>query len=110
MTNLISTLGERKEGSSWGSVAAFNGSIYGIPFSARRVVKFDPVSKSMTHIGPNLGYACRWHKGAITDNGIIYCLPYDSRRREGILNIDTNTYLVIMRYVLTAYRTVVVVS
>ena len=87
MTNLISTLvGESKEGYSWGSVAASNGSIYCIRFSAHRVVKFDPVSKSMTHIEPNLVDACRWHKDAITDNAIIY-----SVRRQGILKIDMDT-------------------
>ena len=57
MTNLISTLaGERQQGDDkwWGSVAAANGSIYVIPFHARRVEKFNPVDKSITHIGPDL--------------------------------------------------------
>ena len=50
----------------------------------------------MTEIGPdfnfgdNFGDRVKWDRGAITDSGIIYCPPVDSRRR-GILKIDTNT-------------------
>ena len=29
--------------------------MYGIPFDARRVVKFNPLDKSLTEIGPGLG-------------------------------------------------------
>ena len=64
---------------------------YSIPFEARRVIKFDPVSKSTTHIGPDFGenrYK-KWYTGAITGSGIIYCLPKFYGR--GILKIDTNT-------------------
>jgi hypothetical protein len=32
-----------------------DGFLYGIPSNARRVVKFDPLDKSMTEIGPDLG-------------------------------------------------------
>ena len=32
-----------------------DGFLYGIPFDARRVVKFDPLYKSMTEIGPDFG-------------------------------------------------------
>ena len=73
----------------WGTVAAANDSIYGIPFQARRVIKFNPVDKSMTHIGPDFGEGLKWTNGAITGNGVIYCFPFHSNR--GILKIDTNT-------------------
>ena len=63
---------------------------YSIPCSARRVVKFNPVDNSITHIGPDLGDGhCKWIGGAITGSGIIYCVSCSSER--GILKIDTNT-------------------
>ena len=92
MSNLITTLvGDEVEGyDKWcGTLAAPNGSVYGIPHYARRVAKFNPIDKSMTHIGPDFGGGAKWSRGAMTNNGIIYCLPTYSRR--GILKIDTNT-------------------
>ena len=92
--NPITTLvGEELENGDdkWkGSLAAPNGSLYGCPCKARRVVKFDPVSKSITEIGPDFGggMGSKWKQGAMTDNGVIYCPPCDDR---GILTIDTNT-------------------
>ena len=71
-------------------LAAPNASIYGIPYNAGRAVKFNPVDKSMTEIGPNFGDGqAKWEGGAITDNGVIYCPPSDGGR--GVLKIDTNT-------------------
>ena len=90
--NAITTLVGKELGgdSKWkGTLAAPNGSLYGIPFSARRVVKFNPIDKSMTHIGPDLRSIRKWINGAMTDNGVIYCPPCNPRR--GILKIDTNT-------------------
>ena len=96
MNNAITTLvGEELEGEDkWrGTLAAPNGSVYGIPFKAGRVSKFNPLDKSMTHIGPDfgdvLGDGWKWRRGAITDSGIIYCPPGDEN--HGILKIDTNT-------------------
>ena len=71
-------------------LAAPNASIYGIPYNAGRAVKFNPVDKSMTEIGPNFGDGqAKWEGGAITDNGVIYCPPSDGGC--GVLKIDTNT-------------------
>ena len=93
MVNAISTLvGEELEGREnyYGTVAGTNnGSVYCIPFRARQVAKFNPVDKSMTHIGPDLGDGFKWGRGAMTGNGIIYCVPKHENR--GILKIDTNT-------------------
>ena len=93
MVNAISSLvGEEFEDGGCkfsGTMAAPNGSLYGIPCEARRVIKFNPIDKSMTEIGPTLGIGCKWIGGAITPSGIIYCVPNNSRR--GILKIDTNT-------------------
>ena len=55
---------------------------------ARRVVKFDPVDKSLTHIGQDLGVGKgKWLKGDLANNGCIYCVPAD--RFAQILNVDT---------------------
>ena len=96
MASAISTLlaGEELQGDDkyWGTVAGMNGFIYGIPFYARRVVKFNTLDKSITHIGPDFDtneWYFKWSKGAMTGSGIIYCAPYDSEL--GILKIDTNT-------------------
>ena len=95
MVNAISTLvGNAIEGRiyKWhGALAAANGSIYGIPALARRVLKFNSVDKSMTYIGPDFGggMGSKWKQGAMTDSGIIYCAPWEADR--GILKIDTNT-------------------
>ena len=92
--NAITTLvGEEesrsKRNSLNGILAAPNGSLYGIPYNARRVVKFNPIDKSMTHIGPDFRSICKWINGAMTDNGVIYCPPCNPRR--DILKINTNT-------------------
>ena len=93
MDNALSSLvGEELEGDDkWdATVAGKNGFIYGIPFRASQVAKFNPVDKSMIHIGPDFGEdILKWRGGAITNNGIIYCVPYEGDR--GILKIDTNT-------------------
>ena len=73
MSKLITTLvGEEVEGYyKWGgTMAAPNGSAYGIPSLARRVAKFNPVDKSMTDIGPDFGAKDKWFIGAITGSGI----------------------------------------
>ena len=95
MVSAISTLiGEELErsGKCSGTFAAPNGSIYGIPcFSvARRVVKFNPIDKSITFIGPDLRDhvdVIQWSKGAMTNSGVIYCPHY---WHFGILKIDTS--------------------
>ena len=61
MVNTISSLvGEEFEYQGWkfsGTVAGVDGSLYGIPCEARRVVKFNPLDKSMNFIGPDFGDA-----------------------------------------------------
>ena len=74
-----------------GTLPTANGSLCGIPFDAGRDVKFNPMDKLMTRIGPNFrDDVCKWYRGAIIDSGVMYCPPSNSRRR-GILKIDTNT-------------------
>ena len=86
MTNAISTLfGPRIEGDSkwYDSVLGADGCICGIPYNARRVVKFNPVDESMEEIEPDLG--TEKYK-VLANNGCIYCPPSQSNR---ILKIDT---------------------
>ena len=96
MSNAITTLvGEeleiRNDGCQWtGPLAAPNGFLYGIPAHARRAIKFDPVDKSITPIGPDFGNdGYNWWRGTMAENGVIYCPPEDDE--HGILKIDTNT-------------------
>ena len=95
MVNAISTtlVGTELEGEHKyrGIVAAANGSLYGMPYIVLRVVKFDLVDKSITHIGPAFDgvMGMGWARGAITDRGFIYCPPDDEG--HGIIKIDSNT-------------------
>jgi hypothetical protein len=90
MTNSISTLaGAEFEGRwKWStSVLGADKCVYGIPNDARRVVKFNPVDKSLTEIGPDLGTrSTKWMGGVLAKNNCIYCAPYGSGR---FLKIDT---------------------
>ena len=55
------------------------------------MIKFNPVDKSITTIGPDLGDDDhKWYGGAMTGSGVIYCPPNNSNH-HGILKIDTNT-------------------
>lgn len=89
--SIASLIGHRIEGvHKWsGSVTGSDDCIYGIPDGARRVVKFNPVDKSMTEIGPDLGGddAEKWRGGVLAGNDCIYCAPAYFANR--ILKIDT---------------------
>ena len=64
-----------------------DGFFYGIPCNARRVVKFNPLDKSLTEIGPDFGEGgCKWYCGVRANTGSIYCAPYNA---DHILKIDT---------------------
>jgi hypothetical protein len=64
-----------------------DGFFYGIPCNARRVVKFNPLDKSLTEIGPDLGRGVdKWLCGVLANTGSIYCAPFAA---EHILKIDT---------------------
>jgi hypothetical protein len=64
-----------------------DGFFYGIPFNARRVVKFNPLDKLLTEIGPDLGDGRhKWRCGVLANTGSIYCAPFHA---DHILKIDT---------------------
>eukprot|EP00751_Fragilariopsis_kerguelensis_P047835 CAMPEP_0171026344 /NCGR_PEP_ID=MMETSP0736-20130129/34228_1 /TAXON_ID=186038 /ORGANISM="Fragilariopsis kerguelensis, Strain L26-C5" /LENGTH=248 /DNA_ID=CAMNT_0011466865 /DNA_START=622 /DNA_END=1365 /DNA_ORIENTATION=- len=70
------------------SVKGADGCIYGIPFDANRVVRFDPATKSLTSIGIDLGDdEFKWECGVLADNGFVYSTPENA---DKILKIDTN--------------------
>jgi hypothetical protein len=75
-------------GDKWSDfVDGGDGFLYGIPRDARRVMKFNPLDKSFTEIGPDLGGDYdKWMCGVRANNGRIYCAPWNSNR---ILKIDT---------------------
>ncbi|GAH13819.1 unnamed protein product, partial [marine sediment metagenome] len=75
-------------GSKWSDfVDGGDGFFYGIPCCARRVVKFNPLNKSLTEIGPDFGDDIgKWQCGVLANNGRIYCAPY---RADHILKINT---------------------
>jgi len=74
-------------GDKWSSfVDSGDGFLYGIPFNARRVVKFNPLDKSLTEIGPDLGGGgYKWTCGVRANNCSIYCAPCSA---EHILKIN----------------------
>jgi hypothetical protein len=84
LTTLIDIEGDSK----WSSfVDGNNGFLYGIPSNARRVVKFNPLDKSLTEIGPDLGDGgWKWVCGVLANTGNIYCAPYFAKH---VLKIDT---------------------
>jgi len=70
------------------------GSIYGIPEHAHKRIKFNPLNKFITHIGPDFGDDIwnKWRNGVMAENKVIYCPPDNIDR--GILRIDTKTDVV----------------
>jgi hypothetical protein len=88
LPSLTTLIGDEIQGhNKWlAFVDGKNGFFYGIPYCARRVVKFNPLDKSLTEIGPDLGDgACKWECGVRANNGRIYCAPYCA---DHILKID----------------------
>jgi len=88
--SLTTLIGDEIQGrQKWNTfVDGKNGFFYGIPCNARRVVKFNPVDKSLTEIGPDLGDGGdKWMCGVRANTGSIYCAPYNANH---ILKINTN--------------------
>jgi hypothetical protein len=88
-SSLTTLIGDEIQGEyKWSTfVDGKNGFLYGIPCNARRVVKFDPLDKSMTEIGPDLGDdEEKWSCGVLANNSGIYCAPCNA---EHVLKIDT---------------------
>jgi hypothetical protein len=89
LTTLIDIGDEIQGGERWSEfVDGEDGFFYGIPSSARRVVKFNPLDKSLKEIGPDLGEdGAKWECGVLANTGSIYCAPFSA---DHILKINTN--------------------
>jgi len=88
--SLTTLIGDEIEGDNkWSTfVDGKNGFFYGIPYNARRVVKFNPLDKSLTEIGPDLGeFGSKWKCGVLANSSSIYCAPYGA---EHVLKININ--------------------
>jgi hypothetical protein len=89
LTTLIG-IGDEIQGNrnKWSAfVDGEDGFFYGIPYFARRVVKFNPLDNSLTEIGPDLGDGGdKWTCGVRANTGSIYCAPYCA---DHVLKIDT---------------------
>ena len=82
-SSLTTLLGDEIQGDcKWSSfVDGGDGFFYGIPSHARRVVKFNPLDKSFTEIGPDVGgREGKWLCGVRANTGRIYCAPFWSNR------------------------------
>jgi hypothetical protein len=89
-SSLTTLIGDEIQGDDkWNAVVdGGDGFFYGIPFDARRVVKFNPLDKSLTEIGPDFGGGGnKWRCGVLANTGSIYCAPFSADR---ILKINTN--------------------
>jgi len=74
-------------GEKWsGVVLGLDGCLYGIPYNANRVVKFDPSDNSCVFIGGDLGNEEeKWCGAVMSPEGIIYGIPCNARK---FLKID----------------------
>jgi hypothetical protein len=101
LTALIDIHDEIQGGMKWSSfVDGKNGFFYGIPYNARRVVKFNPLDKSLTEIGPDLGDdVCKWWCGVLANKSSIYCTP-DSANSLLKINTIVFTFETIVGFVL----------
>jgi hypothetical protein len=84
LPSLTTLIGDEIQGDDkWSTfVDGKNGFLYGIPFNARRVVKFNPLDKSFTETGNDL-----WASGALAQDNNIYYMPRGARR---IMRLDPN--------------------
>jgi hypothetical protein len=92
--SITTLIGDDIEGAlKWSAfVDGGDGFFYGIPSRARRVIKFNPLDKSLTEIGPDLGEGgMKWACGVRANTGDIYCAPFNA---DHILKINTTQGIV----------------
>ena len=93
-SSVTTLVGNEIEGNyKWSSsVTGAGGCVYGIPYDARHVGKFNPIDMSLTPIGQDLGVSIRvvvmWSRGVLANNGSIYCVSTTEGPVQ-ILKIDT---------------------
>lgn len=84
MTTLLSmTVGQDvgNQPSKWHrSIVANDGCIYGIPFDAQRVIRFNPSHNETTLIGESYDDNSKWWGGCLGNDGNVYCTPANSNQ------------------------------
>jgi hypothetical protein len=66
-----------------GGVLAADGNIYGMPFNATQVLRFDPRSQQATRVGDELPGGSKWSGGVLAADGNIYGIPSFVHRAGG---------------------------
>ena len=61
-----------------GGVLAADGNIYGIPYQATQVLRFDPRTQQATLVGAELPGGSKWRGGVLGADGNIYGIPSDA--------------------------------
>ena len=90
-SSVTTLVGNEIEGNyKWSSsVTGAGGCVYGIPYDARHVGKFNPIDMSLTPIGQDLDdVRVKWSRGVLADNGSIYCVSTTEGPLQ-IVKIDT---------------------
>eukprot|EP00964_Phaeocystis_antarctica_P150462 scaffold117875_cov60-Phaeocystis_antarctica.AAC.1 len=71
-----------------GGVLAADGNIYGIPYYATQVLRFDPRTQQATLVGDELPGDGKWHGGVLAADGNIYGTPSNATQ---VLRFDPRT-------------------
>ena len=71
-----------------GGVLAADGNIYGIPYNATQVLRFDPRTQQATLVGAELPGGAKWYGGVLAADGNIYGIPCDATQ---VLRFDPRT-------------------
>ena len=71
-----------------GGVLAADGNIYGIPYNATQVLRFDPRTQQATRVGAELPGGDKWSGGVLAADGNIYGIPYNATQ---VLRFDPRT-------------------
>ena len=71
-----------------GTVVGIDGCVYEIPFTSKRILKYDPINDIASHVGEEFDkyFHCN-NAGALGRDGCIYALTKDGR----VLKIDTTS-------------------
>ena len=71
-----------------GGVLAADGNIYGIPYNATQVLRFDPRTQQATLVGDELPGGYKWRGGVLAADGNIYGIPCNATQ---VLRFDPRT-------------------
>ncbi len=72
-------------GTYGGQILAPNGFMYGVPYNADHILKFDTESYTMTEIGSFPINGAKWYSSALGPNGKVYGIPLEA---DQVLEVD----------------------